>query len=141
MLRRNEVMIMARKTTYLGFPEEKVHEITLEQFVTLTGSRNRRTLLRLKHNPKLKALIDRVRRLKASGSKKMIKTHIRDAPILPEWVGLTFGVYNGKEYKNVEITVEKVGKRLGDFSFTTGRVLHSGPGVGATRGSKFVPLK
>ena len=71
----------------------------------------------------------------------MIKTHMRDAPVLPEWVGLTFGVHNGKEFKIVEITVDKVGKRLGDFSFTVGRVLHSGPGVGATRGSKFVPLK
>jgi small subunit ribosomal protein S19 len=71
----------------------------------------------------------------------MIKTHLRDAPILPEWVGLVFGVHNGKEFKRVDITADRVGKRLGEFSHSTGRVLHSGPGVGATRGSKFVPLK
>ena len=132
---------MARKITYQGIPEENVHEITMDQFIKMTSSRNRRTLLRLKSNPRLKALIDKVRNLKQAGAKKMIKTHMRSAPILPEWVGLSFGVYNGKEFKKVEITVEKVGKRLGDFSFSVGRVLHSGPGVGATRGSKFVPLK
>jgi small subunit ribosomal protein S19 len=41
----------------------------------------------------------------------------------------------------VLIREEMVGRRLGEFSHTTGRVLHSGPGVGATRGSKFIPLK
>jgi small subunit ribosomal protein S19 len=50
-------------------------------------------------------------------------------------------VHNGKEFKRVDITADRVGKRLGEFSHSTGRVLHSGPGVGATRGSKFVPLK
>jgi small subunit ribosomal protein S19 len=132
---------MARKVTYMGVAEEKVSQLTVEEFIQMTSSRNRRTLRRLKSNPKLKAFYDKVKKLRESGSKKMIKTHVRDAPILPEWVGLTFGVYNGKEFKKVEITADKVGKRLGDYSFSVGRVLHSGPGVGATRGSKFVPLK
>jgi small subunit ribosomal protein S19 len=132
---------MARKITYMGIAEEKVSSLSMDEFLSMTSSRNRRTLLRLKNNPKLKAFYDEVKKLQESGSTKMIKTHIRDAPIIPQWVGLTFGVYNGKEFKKVEITVDKVGKRLGDFSFSVGRVLHSGPGVGATRGSKFVPLK
>ena len=50
-------------------------------------------------------------------------------------------MHNGKEWKNVHVSVDKLGYRLGDFAHTTGRVLHSGPGVGATRGSKFIPLK
>jgi small subunit ribosomal protein S19 len=132
---------MARKISFVGIPEEKISQISYDDFINKTSSRDRRTLLRLKTNPKLKALIEKVRALKTSGSTKMIKTHMREAPILPEWVGLVFGVHNGKEFKKVEITVDKVGNRLGDFSFSTGRVLHSGPGVGATRGSKFVPLK
>ena len=132
---------MARKRTYWGVSEESVSEIPMEKFIKLTTSRNRRTLLRLKNNPVLKAFIEKVRKIKQKGAKKMIKTHVRDAIVLPEWVGLTFGVHNGKEFKTVEITPDRVGGRLGDFSFTVGRVLHSGPGVGATRGSKFVPLK
>jgi small subunit ribosomal protein S19 len=132
---------MARKFTFKGIEEEKISSIGFDDFLKLTTSRNRRTLNRLKHNPRLKALIEKAKQVKETNPKKLIKTHIREAPILPSWVGLTFGVHNGKEFKKVEITVEKVGKRLGDFSFSTGRVLHSGPGVGATRGSKFVPLK
>ena len=86
-----------------------------------------------------KKLIDKVR--KEGGKKKLFRTHVREAVILPEWIGITFAIYNGKEFKNITIDIHKVGKRLGEFSHSTGRVLHSGPGVGATRGSKFVPLK
>jgi len=132
---------MARKTTFKGVAEEDIPKITMEQFIKLTNSRDRRTLQRLNTNPRLKAFIEKVRKVKAANPKKTIRTHVRDAPILPEWVGLVFAVHNGKEFKRVDITVDKVGKRLGDFSHTVGRVLHSGPGVGATRGSKFVPLK
>ena len=66
---------------------------------------------------------------------------MRAEVVLPNWVGLTFGIYNGKEYKNILMTPDKIGYRLGDFLHTTTRVLHSGPGIGATRGSKFIPLK
>ncbi len=132
---------MARKIMYKGVPEEEIGNIGFDAFVKMTNSRDRRTFERLKFNPKLKAFIDKVRKVKKANPKKVIRTHLRDAPILPEWVGLRFAVHNGKEFKQVEITPDKMGKRLGDFSHTVGRVLHSGPGVGATRGSKFVPLK
>jgi small subunit ribosomal protein S19 len=132
---------MVKKFMYKGVPEESIAQMSMEEFFKKTTSRNRRTLFRLKFNPRLKAFIDKVRKIKKSNPKKLIRTHIRDAIILPEWVGLTFGVHNGKEFRRVDITNEKVGCRLGDFSHTVGRVLHSGPGVGATRGSKFVPLK
>ena len=132
---------MAKKFMW-GTDEDEVKNIPYETFLKLTTSRNRRTLLRLNQNPKLKTLIEKVRKLKTANLlKKAVKTHVRDAVILPEWVGITFAVHNGKEFKPIVITFDKVGKRLGDFSHTTGRVLHSGPGVGATRGSKFVPLK
>jgi small subunit ribosomal protein S19 len=61
--------------------------------------------------------------------------------ILPEMVGVKLGVYNGKEYKPVEIKFEMIGHRLGEFALTRQRVVHSAPGVGATRGSKHIPLK
>lgn len=132
---------MARKFTFKGVEEENIGNIGFDDFVGMATSRNRRTLKRLQLNPRLKAFIEKVKLIREKSPGKLIKTHMREAPILPSWVGLTFGVHNGKEFKKIEITVDKVGKRLGDFSFTTGRVLHSGPGVGATRGSKFVPLK
>jgi small subunit ribosomal protein S19 len=133
-------MVM-KKDAWKGITEDDVDKLSFEDFLKMVGSRERRTLLRVKSNPPLKDLIEKARKVKAKDPKKMIKTHVREAVILPEWVGLTFGVYNGKEFKRVEITIKTIGRRLGDFSHTVGRVVHSGPGVGATRGSKFVPLK
>jgi len=130
-----------KKETWKGVDEEHIAALSYDDFLKMTTSRNRRTLLRLKVNPKLKKFIEKVRLVKKANPKKLIKTHMRDAVILPEWVGLAFAVHNGKDFKRVDVTLNKVGRRLGEFSHGTGRVLHSGPGVGATRGSKFVPLK
>lgn len=130
-----------KKDTWKGIEEEGIAGLTYEDFMKKISSRNRRTLMRMKQNPRLKRFVEEVRAVKKANPKKMIKTQIREAIILPEWLGLVFGVHNGKEYKRVDITLSKIGRRLGDYSHTTGRVLHSGPGVGATRGSKFVPLK
>ena len=132
---------MVRKDMWRGVDEDKIDKVNAEDFYNKTTSRNKRTLKRLKKNPRLKKFIEKVSRIKKENPKKMIKTHLRDAIIMPEWVGLTFGIYNGKEFKKIEITTRMVGRRLGYFAHSTGRVLHSGPGVGATRGSKFVPLK
>jgi len=134
-------MVTIKKDVWRGLEEEKIPSLKSDDVMKLLNSRERRTLKRLNLNPKLKRFIEKVAKIKKTNPKKMIKTKIRDAVILPEWLGLVFGVYNGKEYKRVDITLHKIGKRLGDFSHTTTRVLHSGPGVGATRGSKFVPLK
>lgn len=130
-----------KKESFKGFEPEKIPSITLDEFTKMTTSRNRRTIKRLNQNPRLKNFMKKVREVLAKNPKKLIKTHIRDAIILPEWMGAAFGVYNGKEFKRVDVTWDKIGKRLGDYSHSCSRVLHSGPGVGATRGSKFVPLK
>jgi small subunit ribosomal protein S19 len=130
-----------KKDVWKGIEEDKAASISLEDFLKRITSRDRRTLARMKNNPRLKKFMERVRKVRNTNPRKMIKTHVREAIILPEWLGLTFGVHNGKEFKRVDITLNRIGKRLGDFSHSTGRVAHSGPGVGATRGSKFVPLK
>ena len=130
-----------KKDMWKGFDDETIASITYEDFVKRINSRSRRTLARMKINPRLKQFVEKVREIKKKNPKKLIKTQIRDAVILPEWLGMSFAVHNGKEYKRVDITLNKLGRRLGEFSHSTGRVLHSGPGVGATRGSKFVPLK
>ncbi len=134
---------MAKITTFKGKTEEELQKLSIDEFAELLTSRDRRTIKRMNTRfIKFKKLIKKVKDLKKEGkTKKTIKTHTRSAIILPEWLGLTFGIHNGKEFKQVEITIDKLGHRLGDFAHTTGRVAHSGPGVGATRGSKFVPLK
>ncbi len=132
---------MVKKDVFRGMDESSFENMGMDEFMAHLTSRERRTLKRLNQNPRLKQLIEDVRKTRKENPKKLIKTHMREAVVLPEWLGLTFGVYNGKEFKTVEITVKHLGKRLGEFAHSTGRVMHSGPGVGATRGSKFVPLK
>ena len=61
--------------------------------------------------------------------------------ILPEMVGLTILVHNGKEFSTVEIKPEMIGHYLGEFAITIKKVSHGTPGIGASRSSMYVPLK
>ncbi|MCX8197167.1 MAG: ribosomal protein S19 family protein [Candidatus Micrarchaeota archaeon] len=134
---------MPRVNKYRGKEKEELVSMSIEEFMPLLTSRARRAVKRAMENRNfiLRKFMKKVSEIKAKNPSKIIRTHLREAVIVPEWLGLTFAVHNGKEWKNVQITIDKIGYRLGDFSHTTGRVIHSGPGVGATRGSKFIPLK
>jgi small subunit ribosomal protein S19 len=70
-------------------------------------------------------VMKKVNRL-AAGDKTIIKTWSRSCTILPEMVGVNFGVYNGKEHILVRVTEEMVGHKLGEFSPTTKFVRHGG---------------
>ncbi len=132
---------MAKITVY-NLSEEDFAKVSTEEFINkYANSRSKRAYNKVSTNPDYKTLLVKVKKVKDKNPNKVIKTHVREAVILPEWIGLKFGVHNGKEFVTVHITTQCVGNRLGDYSHTTKRVAHSGPGVGATRGSKFVPLK
>lgn len=125
---------------------ENITSLNLEQTLKILKSRARRALKRALEGKNLeyRKLLLKVRKLKQKNSPKLkegIKTHCREAVIVPEWLGLKFLVYNGKEWKPVEITLDKIGHRLGEFSFPTKFEKHANPGIGATRGSKFMSLK
>ncbi len=139
-------MVEIIKDVYKGLKEKDLENMSLEEFAKLCKARARRAIKRALsgENMRYMAFIEKVRKLKEKNSpklKKGIKTHERDAVIIPEWLGLKFLVFNGKEWKPVEITLEKLGHRLGEYSHTTTFTKHSGPGVGATRGSKFISVK
>ena len=55
---------------------------------------------------------------KASGDRKMVKTFSRTSTIIPEMVGMTISVYNGKTWIPVYVTENLVGHKLGEFSPT-----------------------
>ncbi len=57
---------------------------------------------------------------------KIIKTWSRSATIVPEMVGFTFGVHNGKEHIEVRVTEDMVGHKLGEFAPTTKFIRHGG---------------
>ena len=55
---------------------------------------------------------------KASGDKRPIKTWSRRSTILPEFIGLTIAVHNGRQHVPVYVTENMVGHKLGEFSLT-----------------------
>ena len=63
---------------------------------------------------------------RSSGRHEMIKIWSRRSTILPQFVGLTFGVYNGKKFIPVNVTEEMVGHKLGEFSPTRTFFSHAG---------------
>ena len=127
---------MARVLKLKGKTLEEMKKMSLEEFSKILTSRERRALLR-GLTERQKKLLEEIRKDK----EKFHKTHERDMIVLPEMVDVKFGIYNGKEFKPVTITFDMIGHRLGEFVMTRGRVMHSAPGMGATRGSKHIPLK
>ncbi len=63
-------------------------------------------------------LVKKVDRMEASGQKRVIKTWSRRSMIMPQFVGHTFAVHNGKAFISVFVTENMVGHRLGEFSPT-----------------------
>lgn len=63
-------------------------------------------------------LVEKVKKMTAAGGKKPIKTWSRRSMVLPEFVGHTFLVHNGKIFNSVFVTENMVGHRLGEFSPT-----------------------
>lgn len=63
-------------------------------------------------------LMEKVVKMTASGGKKPIKTWSRRSMVIPQFVGHTFLVHNGKIFNTVFVTENMVGHRLGEFSAT-----------------------
>ena len=63
-------------------------------------------------------LLKKAETSRASGRREMIKIWSRRSTILPQFVGLTFGVYNGQKHIPVMVTEEMVGHKFGEFSPT-----------------------
>ena len=134
---------MPKQFTYKGYTLEELQKMPMDEFIKLLPARQRRSLLRGLTEAQ-RILLERIRRAKKAmreGKKVVIKTHVRDMIILPEMVGLTIHVYNGREFVPVEIKPEMIGHYLGEFAITCKPVKHGAPGVGASRSSMYVPLK
>jgi small subunit ribosomal protein S19 len=126
---------MAKQFIFKGKTIEDLQKMSLEDFAKLLPSRPRRALLR-GFNPSEKKLLEKLRK-----STKPVRTHIRDMVIVPEMVPKKLLIHNGSTWVAIDIKAEMLGHRLGEFALTRKRVMHSAPGVGATKASKFLPLK
>ncbi len=118
-----------------GRTEEEIRVLGLKEFMELVPTRARRSIKR-GFTDAQKRLLKRVER-----KDKNIKTHCRNIVIVPQMLGLTIRVHNGKEWNVVSIVPEMLGHYLGEFSHTRKAVTHSSAGVGATRSSKAVSAR
>jgi small subunit ribosomal protein S19 len=69
------------------------------------------------------------------------KTHAREIVILPDMVNKKLAIHDGRQFVEVTVTPEMIGHMVGEFALTRKQVRHTGVGVGATRSSKYMPLK
>ena len=134
---------MPKEFTYRGYTLNQLQGLSMDEFIGILPSRQRRSLHR-GLSPDHRILLEKIRKAKEAlrkGASETVKTHLRDMIILPEMVGVTISVHNGKEFVQVEIKPEMIGHYLGEFAITNKPVRHGTPGIGASRSSMYVPLK
>jgi small subunit ribosomal protein S19 len=134
---RKKIEFKKKEFSFQGYSLEELKKLSIEEVMPLLPSRTRRTLKRGLTTGQNKLLND----VEKANEGDSIKTHCRDMVILPSFVGHTINIYNGKEFQRVTIEPQMIGHYLGEFALTRQKVKHTGPGVGATRSSKFMPLK
>ena len=127
---------MAKKEfTYYGKMLDELKNLSLNEFAELSPARIRRSLKRgLTEQSKI--LLKKIKNKETD-----IKTHCRDMPILPEMIGASIRIHNGKEFVKIVVQEEMLGHYLGEFALTRKGVSHSAPGIGATRSSAALSVK
>jgi len=126
-----------REFTLRGRTLPELQAMSLEELSAVLGARARRSIRRGFNNETAQFL----ERLAGSPADQVVRTHCRDALVLPAHVGRRIAIHTGKEFKEIEVRPEMIGHYYGEFALTRRFEKHSGPGVGATRSSKFMPLK
>ena len=134
---------MPKEFSYRGHSMASLTGMSMDEFINLLPSRQRRSLQRGLTSEQ-RILLEKLREVKEAqkqGKEINLKTHVRDLIILPEMVGVKIQIHNGKEFVAVEIKPEMIGHYTGEFAITNKPVRHGTPGIGASRSSMYVPLK
>ncbi len=126
---------MAKQYQYRGKTFEEIQTLSIEELAKLLNARERRTLKRGLTEEQKKVLES------IKEGKNNIRTHCRDMVILPEMIGKTLKIHNGKEWVSIILEKEVLGHRLGELSQTRRPVKHSAPGIGATRSSASISVR
>ena len=116
---------MARKEfTYKGKTEEELQAMDLKEFANLIPSNLRRSLIRgMDHSQK--KVIEKLLK-----GKSKVKTHSREMVIIPQMIGKVISVYTGKKFSDVNVTIEMLGHRIGEYASSRVIAKHTLQGVG-----------
>src|SRR5256884_9206927 len=116
-LRKRAGLVETRRKkefTYRGYTLDEMKAMTLEEIIELLPARPRRSFIRGLDEERLTF----VEKLRANGTDEAVRTHCRDVPILPDFIGKKVAVHNGKEFVTVEIKAGMIGDYLGEFRLT-----------------------
>ncbi|MBS3079244.1 ribosomal protein S19 family protein [Candidatus Pacearchaeota archaeon] len=130
-------MLKKKEQTYRGLGIEELKKMDIREFAKLLKSNERRTIMR--QYGEIERFLLRFNKKTIKG--KQIRTHQRELVIVPKMVGLKINVHNGKEFFPVDITIDMLGNRLGEFAVTRSKVKHGAAGIGATRSSASASVK
>jgi small subunit ribosomal protein S19 len=135
---------LVREFRFRGYNQDQLKSISIEALLPLLNARQRRSLNKRvgKYmNGQKRKLREEIKLALNEKLNNKLKTHVRDMIILPDMIGLSISVHNGKEFYEVTVKPEMVGHYLGEYAITNKRVQHGSPGVGSSRSSLYVPLK
>lgn len=122
----------AKEPVYRGKTISYLKSLDVRESAKYLPSRPRRYVLR--NFDVIQKFIKRCE--KRNSKNRKIRTHLRDIIVVPQLVGLTISVYNGKSFHDITLTTEMIGHKLGEFSLTREKVTHGSAGIGATKSSK-----
>ncbi len=134
---------MPKDYLYRGHDLNELQGMSMDEFILLLPSRHRRSLQR-GLSEEQRVLLENLRASREVSDRRSnaaIKTHARDMIILPEMVGSTIALHDGKDFAAIEIVPQMIGHYLGEYAITNKPVKHGQPGIGASRSSMYVPLK
>ncbi|MBI1972376.1 30S ribosomal protein S19 [Candidatus Woesearchaeota archaeon] len=117
-----------------GKTVEEITKMDMTDFIKLLPSRQRRSMKR-ESLKRYEPFFKKLESAKKGVRKKPIKTHARDMMVLPQMIGATIQIHNGKEFMPITFTKEMLGHFFGEFAMTRRKVEHSAPGIGATKSS------
>ena len=127
--------------SFRGHTLDELQAMDIEEVAELLPARQRRSIERGLSYEKEQLLEEAREAGEEETANDPIRTHLRDMPIVPAMVDVTFAVHNGQSFERVKVEPEMLGHYLGEFQLTRTSVEHGQAGIGATRSSKFVPLK
>jgi small subunit ribosomal protein S19 len=116
-----ENQVKKKEMNFKGKTIDELKNLGVREFAALLRSRQRRTVLR--NFQEHENFVKRVN-FKLDKGKKSVKTHRRDLVIVPGLVDKRIQVYNGRDFIPVDITLEMLGHKLGEFAPTRAKARH-----------------
>lgn len=121
-----------KQITFRGKNLDELKTLSVREFAKYVKSSERRSILR--QFQEIENFVNMAKKKISKGKK--VRTHKRSIVIVPEMVGMKLQIYNGHNFIPIEVTMEMLGHRFGEFALTRARIKHGKAGVGATKGTR-----